>query len=154
MRRAPDMNSLVAVGTFAAYAYSVVATFAPSLLPAGTVNVYYEAAAVIVTLILLGRFLEARAKGRTSQAIKRLVGLQAKTARVQRDGAVLEISISDVVAGDIIEVRSGERIPVDGEVTQGHSYVDESMITGEPIPVNKTVDSKLVGGTVNQKGAL
>ncbi|WP_269494882.1 heavy metal translocating P-type ATPase [Castellaniella sp. S9] len=153
-RLAPDMNSLVAVGTFAAYAYSLVATFAPSLLPAGTVNVYYEAAAVIVTLILLGRYLEARAKGRTSEAIKRLVGLQAKTARVQRNGSILEIPIADVVAGDIIEVRPGERIPVDGEVTQGQSYVDESMITGEPIPVAKTVDSKLVGGTVNQKGAL
>lgn len=154
LRLAPDMNSLVAVGTFAAYAYSLVATFAPSLLPAGTVNVYYEAAAVIVTLILLGRYLEARAKGRTSEAIKRLVGLQAKTARIQRDGTVLEIPIANVVAGDIIEVRPGERIPVDGEVTQGKSYVDESMITGEPIPVAKTVDSKLVGGTVNQKGAL
>ncbi len=144
-RLAPDMNSLVAVGTFAAYAYSLAATFAPSLLPAGTVNVYYEAAAVIVTLILLGRFLEARAKGRTSEAIKRLVGLQAKTARVQRDGTVVEIPIADVAAGDIIEVRPGERIPVDGEVTQGQSYVDESMITGEPIPVAKSVDSKLVG---------
>ncbi|NYT62824.1 cadmium-translocating P-type ATPase [Alcaligenaceae bacterium] len=153
-RLAPDMNSLVAVGTLAAYAYSLVATFAPSVLPAGTVNVYYEAAAVIVTLILLGRYLEARAKGRTSEAIKRLVGLQAKTARVQRGGTVLEIPIADVVAGDTIEVRPGERIPVDGEVTQGLSYVDESMITGEPIPVEKTVDSKLVGGTVNQKGAL
>jgi Au+-exporting ATPase len=120
-RLAPDMNSLVAVGTLAAYAYSLVATFAPSLLPAGTVNVYYEAAAVIVTLILLGRFLEARAKGRTSEAIKRLVGLQAKTARVQRGATVVEIPIADVVSGDVIEVRPGERIPVDGEVTQGQS---------------------------------
>lgn len=154
VRLAPDMNSLVAVGTFAAYAYSLVATFVPSLLPAGTVNVYYEAAAVIVTLILLGRYLEARAKGRTSEAIKRLVGLQAKTARVQREGALLEIPISDVTNGDIIEVRPGERIPVDGEVTQGQSYVDESMITGEPIPVEKTVGGQLVGGTINQKGAL
>lgn len=153
-RLAPDMNSLVAVGTFAAYAYSLVATFAPSLLPEGTVNVYYEAAAVIVTLILLGRYLEARAKGRTSEAIKRLIGLQAKTARVQRDGIELEIPIADVAAGDIIQVRPGERIPVDGEVTHGQSYVDESMITGEPIPVAKSLDSKLVGGTVNQKGAL
>ena len=153
-RLAPDMNSLVAVGTFAAYAYSLIATFAPSLLPAGTVNVYYEAAAVIVTLILLGRFLEARARGRTSEAIKRLVNLQAKTARVQRNGAVVEIPIADVAAGDIIEVRPGERIPVDGDVTQGQSYVDESMITGEPVPVAKTVGSTLVGGTVNQKGAL
>src|SRR5699024_5233380 len=109
---------------------------------------------VIGTLILLGRFLEARAKGRTSEAIKRLVGLQAKTARVMRDGSAQEIPIADVMAGDIIEVRPGERIPVDGEVTQGQSYVDESMITGEPVPVAKTVDSSLVGGTVSQKGAL
>src|SRR5690625_5058448 len=154
LRLAPDMNSLVAVGTFAAYAYSLVATFTPSLLPEGTVNVYYEAAAVIVTLILLGRFLEARAKGRTSEAIKRLVGLQAKTARVQRDSAVVEIPIAQVVTGDIIEVRPGERIPVDGEVTQGQRYVDESMITGEPIPVEKSEGNPLVGGTINQKGAL
>ena len=153
-RLAPDMNSLVAVGTFAAYAYSLIATFTPGLLPEGTVNVYYEAAAVIVTLILLGRFLEARAKGRTSEAIKRLVGLQAKTARVQRDSAVVEIPIAQVVTGDIIEVRPGERIPVDGEVTQGQSYVDESMITGEPIPVEKSEGNPLVGGTINQKGAL
>lgn len=153
-RLAPDMNSLVAVGTLAAYGYSVVATFASQLLPAGTVNVYYEAAAVIVTLILLGRYLEARAKGRTSEAIKRLVGLQAKTARVQRDGTLRDIPIVDVLTNDLIEVRPGERIPVDGDVIQGNSYVDESMITGEPVPVAKTVGSKLVGGTVNQKGAL
>jgi len=153
-RLAPDMNSLVAVGTLAAYGYSLVATFAPGLLPAGTVNVYYEAAAVIVALILLGRFLEARAKGRTSAAIKRLVGLQARTARVRRDGAVVEISINHVVTGDIIEVRPGERIPVDGDVTEGESYVDESMITGEPIPVAKSQGATLVGGTVNQQGAL
>jgi len=153
-RLAPDMNSLVAVGTLAAYGYSLVATFAPGLLPAGTVNVYYEAAAVIVALILLGRFLEARAKGRTSAAIKRLVGLQARTARVRRDGAVVEISINHVVTGDIIEVRPGERIPVDGDVTEGESYVDESMITGEPIPVAKSQGALLVGGTVNQQGAL
>lgn len=153
-RLAPDMNSLVAVGTLAAYVYSMVATFAPSLLPAGTVNVYYEAAAVIVTLILLGRFLEARAKGRTSEAIKRLVGLQAKTARVVRNGAPAEISLAEVVTGDLIEVRPGERIPVDGEVTEGESYVDESMITGEPIPVAKAAGNPLVGGTVNQQGAL
>lgn len=153
-RLAPDMNSLVAVGTFAAYAYSLIATFAPALLPAGTVNVYYEAAAVIVTLILLGRFMEARAKGRTSEAIKRLVGLQAKTARVQRDGQVLEIPVAELVAGDILDVHPGERIPVDGDVTQGQSYVDESMITGEPVPVEKSINSNLVGGTINQKGAL
>ncbi len=153
-RLAPDMNSLVSVGTLAAYAYSLVATFAPGLLPAGTVNVYYEAAAVIVALILLGRYLEARAKGRTSEAIKRLVGLQAKTARVRRGGTLVEVSIDEVVTGDIIEVRPGERIPVDGEVIEGESYVDESMITGEPIPVAKAEGATLVGGTVNQQGVL
>jgi Au+-exporting ATPase len=153
-RAAPDMNSLVAVGTAAAYGYSLVATFAPSLLLAGTVNVYYEAAAVIVTLILLGRFLEARAKGRTSEAIKRLVGLQAKTARVRRGERVLELDVSEVVPGDIVEVRPGERVPVDGKVTDGQSYLDESMITGEPMPVSKSAGSEVVGGTVNQIGAL
>ena len=154
MRFAPDMNSLVAVGTLAAYGYSLVATFAPGLLPAGTINVYYEAAAVIVTLILLGRLLEARAKGRTSEAIKRLAGLQAKTARVRRNSQAVDLPIDDVVSGDIVEVRPGERLPVDGEVVEGSSYVDESMITGEPIPVAKSVGSEIVGGTVNQKGAF
>ena len=154
LRLAPDMNSLVAVGTAAAFAYSLVATFAPGLLPAGTVNVYYEAAAVIVALILLGRYLEARAKGRTSEAIKRLVGLQARVAHVLRDGRVVDIPVGDVAVGDIVEVRPGERVPVDGEVTDGRSYVDESMITGEPIAVEKAQGSAVVGGTVNQKGAL
>ncbi|MBS1183848.1 MAG: heavy metal translocating P-type ATPase [Proteobacteria bacterium] len=153
-RLAPDMNSLVAVGSLAAYAYSLVATFAPGLLPAGTLNVYYEAAAVIVTLILLGRLLEARAKGRTSEAIRRLVKLQVKTAHVRRDGGPVDVAIATVVAGDIVEVRPGERVPVDGEVVDGTSYVDESMITGEPIPVAKTAGSKVVGGTVNQTGAF
>lgn len=154
LRGAPDMNSLVAVGTSAAYAYSVVATFAAGLLPAGTVNVYYEAAAVIVALILLGRYMEARAKGNTSEAIKRLLGLQAKTARVVRNGTTLELAIEEVVAGDLIEVRPGERIPVDGEVVEGNSYIDESMISGEPVPVEKQPGSEVVGGTVNQNGAL
>ncbi|MCO5161007.1 MAG: heavy metal translocating P-type ATPase [Mesorhizobium sp.] len=154
LRAAPDMNSLVAVGTLAAYAYSLVATFAPVLLPAGTVNVYYEAAAVIVTLILLGRVLEARAKGRTSEAIKRLVGLKAKTARVRRGGSVFEIDVSDVAPGDIIDVRPGERVPVDGEVIEGESWIDESMITGEPIPVAKAAGTAVTGGTVNQTGAF
>lgn len=153
-RLAPDMNSLVAVGTLAAYGYSLVATFAPDFLPAGTVNVYFEAAAVIVTLILLGRLLEARAKGRTSEAIKRLVGLQAKTARVRRNGKTHNLPIDSVLSGDIVEVRPGDRIPVDGEVIEGESYVDESMITGEPIPVSKTHGSEVVAGTVNQKGAF
>jgi Au+-exporting ATPase len=138
----------------AAYFYSVVATFASGVLPDGTVNVYYEAAAVIVTLILLGRYLEARAKGRTSEAIKRLVGLQAKTARVRREGTVMEIPVADVTAGDIVEIRPGDRLPVDGEVVEGESYVDESMITGEPVPVAKSAGAQVVGGTVNQNGAL
>ncbi len=153
-RGAPDMNSLVAVGSLAAYGYSLVATFAPGLLPPGTINVYYEAAAVIVTLILLGRLLEARAKGRTSEAIKRLVGLQPKIARVRRDDQIVEVPAASVVAGDIVEVRPGERIPVDGELIEGESYVDESMITGEPVPVAKIPGAAVVGGTVNQTGAF
>ncbi|WP_051630260.1 heavy metal translocating P-type ATPase [Afifella pfennigii] len=154
LRGAPDMNSLVAVGTSAAFLYSLVATFAPALLPQGTVNVYYEAAAVIVTLILLGRYLEARAKGRTSEAIKRLAGLQVKTARVRRKGAVSEIAVAEVEPGDVVEIRPGERVPVDGEVIEGASYIDESMITGEPVPVAKEPGATVVGGTVNQTGAL
>ncbi|MCC5954521.1 MAG: copper-translocating P-type ATPase [Natronohydrobacter sp.] len=154
LRGAPDMNSLVAVGTLAAYGYSMVATFAPALLPAGTVNVYYEAAAVIVTLILVGRYLETRAKGRTSQAIQRLIGLQVKTARVRRGEDLAEMSIEDVIPGDVIELRPGERVPVDGAVIEGESYIDESMITGEPVPVVKTAGAEVVGGTVNQTGAL
>ncbi|MFW8565616.1 heavy metal translocating P-type ATPase [Orrella sp. 11846] len=150
----PDMNSLVAVGTLSAYGFSVVATFFPHLLPEGTVNVYFEAAAVIVTLILLGRYMEARAKGRTSEAIQRLIGLQARTARVSRNGEFIEVPIDEVKPGDLISVRPGERIAVDAEVVEGASYVDESMITGEPIPVEKTPGSHVVGATVNQKGAL
>ncbi|WP_043003631.1 heavy metal translocating P-type ATPase [Comamonas testosteroni] len=154
LRAAPDMNSLVAVGTSAAFVYSVVATVVPQWLPAGTVNVYFEAAAVIVALILLGRFLEARAKGNTSEAIRRLVQLQAKTARVRKGGQVQEVDIAQVRAGDLIEVRPGERIPVDGEVIEGRSFVDESMISGEPVPVEKAEGAEVVGGTVNQNGAL
>jgi Cu+-exporting ATPase len=154
LRGAPDMNSLVSVGTVAAYGYSVVTTFIPEVLPQGTANVYYEAAAVIVTLILLGRTLEARAKGRTSQAIKRLVGLQAKTARVERNGETVEIPLDQVTLGDIVQVRPGEKVPVDGEVVEGTSYVDESMITGEPVPVQKGVGAAVVGGTINKIGAF
>lgn len=154
VRLAPDMNSLVAVGTLAAYLFSLVATFAPKFLPAGTVNVYYEAAAVIVALILLGRFLEAKAKGRTSEAIQRLVSLQAKVAHVSRDHQLVDIPIDQVLAGDFVIVKPGERIPVDGEVIEGQSFVDESMITGEPIPVEKNIGSQVVGGTINQNGTL
>ena len=131
-----------------------VATFAPRLLPEGTVNVYYEAAAVIITLILVGRLLEARARGRTSEAIQRLMRIQPRTARVVRDGAPREVAIEEVVVGDVIEVRPGEKIAVDGEVTDGASFVDESMITGEPVPVEKTAGSPVVGGTINTRGAF
>lgn len=154
LRLAPDMNSLVAVGTLAAYLFSIVATFIPSILPAGTVNVYYEAAAVIVALILLGRFLEAKAKGRTSEAIQRLVSLQVKVAHVSRNNQIVDIPIDQVVVGDFIIVKPGERVPVDGKVIEGKSFVDESMITGEPIPVEKKIDSEVVGGTINQNGTL
>ncbi|WP_111858469.1 heavy metal translocating P-type ATPase [Acinetobacter sp. CFCC 10889] len=154
LRFAPDMNSLVAVGTFAAYSFSLVATFLPQVLPKGTVHVYYEAAAVIVSLILLGRYFEAKAKGRTSQAIQHLIGMQPKTARIHQNGQILEVPISDVTSDTIVEIRPGERVPVDGEVVEGHSYIDESMITGEPIPVEKVVGQSVVGGTINQNGTL
>ncbi|WP_179991268.1 MULTISPECIES: heavy metal translocating P-type ATPase [unclassified Acinetobacter] len=151
---APDMNSLVAVGTLAAYSFSLVATFMPQLLPEGTVHVYYEAAAVIVSLILLGRYFEAKAKGRTSQAIQHLIGMQAKTARIHRDGQIIEVPVEEVSSNTIVEIRPGERIPVDGEVIEGHSYIDESMITGEPVPVAKQIGNQVVGGTINQNGTL
>ncbi|NOD88892.1 MULTISPECIES: heavy metal translocating P-type ATPase [unclassified Ruegeria] len=154
LRGTPDMNALVALGTGAAYLYSVVATFAPGVLPQGTANVYFEAAAVIVVLILLGRLMEARAKGRTGAAIRKLVGLQPKTARVEVDGRTEDRPIAEIVVGDILRVRPGERMPVDAEVLEGTSYVDESMITGEPVPVGKSQGASVVGGTVNGTGAL
>lgn len=151
---APDMNSLVAVGTGAAWGYSVVATFLPGLLPEGVRAVYFEAAAVIVVLILVGRWLEARAKGRTGAAIQALPGLQVRTARVIRGGETAEVDVDALAVGDVILVRPGERIPVDGEVTEGSSNVDESMITGEPVPVQKTAGAAVTGGTVNGTGSL
>jgi len=151
---APDMNALVMLGSTAAYGYSVVATFLPGLLPAGTVHTYYEASATIVTLILLGKYLEAVAKGRTSEAMKRLMGLQARSARVERGGAELELPIDEVLPADVVLVRPGERIPVDGSVLDGSSYVDESMITGEPMPVAKQAGDTVVGGTLNRTGAF
>ena len=154
LRGAPDMNALVAVGTSAAWGYSVVALFAPALLPAGTVNVYFEAAAVIITLILLGRLLEARARGRTSDAIRRLMRIQPRTARVRRDAGVVELPIAEVAVGDVVEVRPGEKVAVDGEVVEGASFVDESMITGEPVPVEKGAGATVVGGTLNTRGAF
>lgn len=154
LRGVPDMNSLVVLGTSAAWGYSVVSTFLPSMLPPGTAYVYYEAAAVIATLILLGRYLEARARGRTSQAIRRLVGLRPKTARVVRAGVAIEVPLEQVVVGDQLEVRPGDRIPVDGLVHDGDSYVDESMITGEPVPTRKVAGAEVVGGTINRTGAF
>ena len=154
MRGAPDMNSLVMLGTSAAYAYSVVSTFAPRLLPAGVDYTYFEAGAVVITLILLGRWFEAKAKGRTSEAIRRLMTLQAKSARVLRNGVEQDVGIEAVRVGDIVIVRPGERIAVDGEVTDGSSYVDESMITGEPIPAHKTIGAQVVGGSINKSGAF
>jgi P-type Cu+ transporter len=150
----PGMNTLVMLGSSAAYFYSLVALVAPAVFPAGTAQYYFEASAVIITLIVLGKLLEARAKGRTSEAIKKLVELQPRTAHVRRDGAVIEIAIADVVTGDELLVRPGERIPVDGAVLEGRSFVDESMITGEPTPVEKTAGAELVGGTLNGSGAF
>lgn len=154
LRGAPDMNALVAVGTGAAWSYSVVATFLPGLLPEGVRAVYYEAAAVIVVLILIGRWLEARAKGRTGAAIKALLGLQVRTARVVKDGALRDVDVDALRIGDMILVRPGERIPVDATVVEGSSNVDESMISGEPIPVAKTTGAMVTGGTVNGTGSL
>ena len=153
-RATPDMNSLVATGTSSAYLYSVVATFAPALLPSGATNVYYESACVIVTLILFGRFLEARARGRASDAIRTLAKLQPRVAHVERDGAALDIATEEVHVGDIVLVRPGEKIPTDGVVTRGESYVDESMITGEPAPVKKSEGATVTGATVNTTGAF
>ena len=154
MRRAPDMNSLVALGASAAWAYSTVATFVPNVLPDGTRNVYFESAAIIVTLILLGRYLEARAKGRTGDAIKRLLALTPDVARIERDGQVVEVALELIRTGDVLHLRPGERLAVDGKVLSGQSYIDESMITGEPLPVEKTKGDPVTGGTINGTGAL
>ncbi|WP_449255074.1 heavy metal translocating P-type ATPase [Bosea sp. (in: a-proteobacteria)] len=154
LRGAPDMNTLVMLGAGAAWLYSSVATFLPGLLPEGTALTYFESGAVIVTLILLGRWFEARAKGRTGAAIRSLIALQPKTARVLREGRETDIPVEEVRPGDSVILRPGERVPVDGEVTEGTSFVDESMITGEPAPVRKEAGSLVTGGTVNGSGAL
>jgi len=153
-RLSPDMNSLVAVGTGAAWAYSVLVTFAPALIPAASRAVYYEAAAVIVVLILLGRSLEARARGRAGAAIARLVGLQPRTARRLGPEGAEEVPVASLMPGDRVQVRPGERLPVDGKVAEGHSAVDEAMLTGEPLPVAKAPGDPVTGGTVNGTGAL
>ena len=154
LRRAPDMNSLVALGSFAAWAYSTITTFAPEILPAGSRNVYFESAAMIVTLILLGRYLEARAKGRTGDAIRGLLALTPDEAWVEKEGKVIEIPVDQVREGDILHLKPGARLAVDGIVRTGTSFVDESMITGEPLPVEKTEGAAVTGGTVNGTGAL
>ncbi|MBA3979768.1 MAG: copper-translocating P-type ATPase [Alcanivorax sp.] len=154
LRAAPDMNSLVALGTSAAWGYSMVATFAPHWLPEDTAHIYFEAAAVIVTLILLGRYLEARARGRTSAAIRHLMQLQPDTVRVRRDDRDQDIPLAEVQTGDLVIVRPGERIAVDGVVVEGRSFVDESMITGEPVAVQRTHGDAVIGGTVNERGSL
>jgi P-type Cu+ transporter len=152
--RTADMNTLIALGTGAAYLYSAVATFLPGVLPAGLRAVYYDTTAIIIALILMGQVLEARAKGQTNEAIRKLMGLQAKTARVLRNGQEVDIPIEEVLVGDIILVRPGEKVPVDGVVTEGSSSVDESMITGESIPVSKKPDDEVIGATINKTGSF
>jgi P-type Cu+ transporter len=151
-----DMNTLVAVGTSAAFIYSTVATFWPEILGSNelTFHVYFDTTAVIITLILFGRLLEARAKKRTSETIRTLIGLRARTARVLRNGKEFDIPIENVAIDDSILVRPGEKIPVDGEVIEGYSSVDESMISGESIPVEKTIGATVIGATMNQTGSF
>jgi len=148
-RFGPDMNSLVALGASSAWLYSMVTTFKPDWLPEGARHVYFEAAAVIVTLILLGRLLELRARGHTGTAIKHLIGLQPRQARVMVNGVATDINIELVKPGDLILVRPGEKVATDGVITEGQPYVDESMITGEPIPVTKHLGDRVTAGTIN-----
>jgi Cu+-exporting ATPase len=152
--RSADMNSLITLGTTAAYGYSLLVTVAPGLFPADVRDVYFEAVGVILTLILLGRLIETRAKAGTGQAIRDLLGLQARTARVIRDGAEAEIPIEEVLAGDEVVIRPGEKIPVDAVVLSGTSAVDESMVTGEPMPVTKRTGDPVIGATINTTGSL
>ncbi len=152
--RSADMNTLIALGTGAAFLYSVGATFFPDFLPENMRHIYYDTAAVIITLILFGRLLEARAKSRTSEAIKRLMKLQPRTARVIRHGEEVDLPIDQLKVGDLVLVRPGEKIPVDGEVLSGFSSVDESMITGESLPVEKAPLDQVIGGTINKLGSF
>ena len=154
--RTADMNTLVAVGTSAAYVYSAVATFAPALLSEspGDIHVYFDTSAMIITLILLGRFLELRARGRASQAIRRLADLAPRTATVVREGAEVEVPVEEVAPGDTVRVRPGEKIPVDGEILTGASAIDESMITGESLPVDKGPGDQVVGATIVRTGSF
>ncbi|MGZ3332630.1 MAG: heavy metal translocating P-type ATPase [Gemmatimonadaceae bacterium] len=154
--RSADMNTLVAVGTGSAFVYSVVATVAPSLFARNGIapDVYYEAVIFIIGLVLAGRAIEARARRKTSDALRRLVTLLPSTARVERGGIWIDTPLSQVVSGDTIVVRPGERVPVDGTIIEGSSDIDESMLTGEPLPVSKTVGGQVVGGTLNTTGAF
>jgi Cu+-exporting ATPase len=154
--RTTDMNTLIAVGTSAAYVYSAVATFFPQVFRAGGLQpeVYYETAAIIIVLILLGRYLEARAKGQTSEAIRKLMALQAVTARVVREGREIDVPVDEVVVGDLVVVRPGEKIPVDGVIDTGRSALDESMLTGESLPVEKGPGDEVIGATINKTGAF
>ena len=152
--RAADMNTLITLGTMAAFGYSLLVTLAPGALPADVREVYFEAVGVILTLILLGRLLEARAKAGTGEAIRKLIGLQPRTARVERAGLEVEIDVADVQVGDVIVVRPGEKVPVDGQLLDGSSAVDESMVTGESMPVTKHAGDEVIGATVNQTGAF
>jgi Cu+-exporting ATPase len=149
-----NMDTLIALGTGTAWLYSMVVVLAPEAVPEMARHVYFEATAMIIGLINLGLALELRARGRTSAAIKRLIGLQPKTARVIREGTEVDIAIDQVLLNDIVRVRPGEKISVDGEVIEGHSTIDESMLTGEPMPVEKTVGKEVVAGTINKTGAF
>lgn len=149
-----NMDTLIALGTGTAWLYSMVVVFFPHLVPEMARHVYFEATAMIIGLIDLGLALEIKARGRTSEAIKRLIGLQAKTARVVRDGQEVDIAIEQVLLGDLVRARPGEKIPVDGTVVDGHTAVDESMLTGEPMPVEKQIDDEVVAGTLNKTGSI
>ena len=149
-----NMDTLIALGTCTAWLYSMVVVFAPEIVPLMARHVYFEATAMIIGLINLGLALEVKARGKTSEAIKRLIGLQAKTARVIRDDKDIDIPIEDVLLNDLIRVRPGERISVDGDVVEGHTSIDESMLTGEPMPVEKTEGGQVVAGTINKSGSI
>lgn len=149
-----NMDTLIALGTGTAWLYSMVVVLQPQLVPEMARHVYFEATAMIIGLIDLGLALELKARGRTSEAIKRLIGLQAKTARVLRDGKEIDIAVEQVLLNDIVRLRPGEKIPVDGEITEGHTAVDESMLTGEPMPVEKAVGHEVVAGTLNKTGSI
>jgi Cu+-exporting ATPase len=152
--RSAEMNTLITLGTTAAFAYSMLVTVAPELFPEDLREVYFEAAGVIITLILLGRLLEARARAGTGEAIRKLIGMQAKTARVERDGETIEIAAEEVRPGDVVIVRPGEKVPVDGEIIEGSSSIDESMVSGESLPVSKRAGDEVIGATINQTGAF